>query len=378
MPSYLSRARSRVGKPQLKRTSSLPFTSAKPTVSLQRAYTTAVDELVKDNEKPGAGAAAPTANPVNPSDRLDGRLMSAIDRALSTTFDHLPERAGFNSVRIAEILNFQKYMPPIISSAHIRALRSNISQAERELSILLASGELRRIHVLRGGSGKNGTKEFLIKSQDYENLLRSSSVPDEIANSYMNVLRSCPSNYAVAAGLIDREHANSLLRAGFLVLSPTGMLGGMADDIASTSGTLADKSYTGYGVAGAAGPSSADAGTTKVEYFVSVPGIGAYCKLIDEAQAHFLDLLRKFSKHRHAPAYILRERWNGNVDDDTNQISISRRIRGEFANVLPSQTKKWKKFRGLSFDWVLDECLGAGLVETFETNSVGLGLRALN
>lgn len=355
----------------------MPFTSSKPTVRLERAYTTAVDELFKDNETHEAGPVASTANPVSPSDRRDSRLVSAIDRALSTIFDHLPERAGFNSVRIAEVLNFQKYMPLIISSAHIQALRSNASQTERELSMLLASGELRRIHILRGGSGKNGAKEFLIKSQDYEHSLRSSSVPEEIVNSYMNILRSFPSSYALTTGLIDRNHASSLLRAGFLVLSPTGMQGGVADSTASTSGSIADKSYTGYGVAGATGPSPDIAGKVKVEYFVSVPGIGVYCKLVDEAQEYFLDLLRKFSKHRQAPVYLLRERWNGNVDDDTNQISISRRIRGEFANVLPSQTKKWKRFRGLSFDWIFDECLGAGLIETFETNSVGLGLRAL-
>jgi hypothetical protein len=45
--------------------------------------------------------------------------------------------------------------------------------------------------------------------------------------------------------------------------------------------------------------------------------------------------------------------------------------------VLPGRTRKWKDFHGLKFEWVLAECLGAGLVEVFETGSVGLGVRAV-
>lgn len=52
---------------------------------------------------------------------------------------------------------------------------------------------------------------------------------------------------------------------------------------------------------------------------------------------------------------------------------------GGFADrlLLPARTKKWKSFWGMRFEWVLAECMGAGLVEVFETGSVGLGVRAV-
>lgn len=37
--------------------------------------------------------------------------------------------------------------------------------------------------------------------------------------------------------------------------------------------------------------------------------------------------------------------------------------------------KKWKDFQGVSFGWVLLDALGSGVVETFETSSVGRGVR---
>lgn len=72
----------------------------------------------------------------------------------------------------------------------------------------------------------------------------------------------------------------------------------------------------------------------------------------------------------------LKERWDGVVASD-DAATTAKRIRGEFVGVLPGKTKKWKQFYGLTFEWVLEECVGAGLVECFETRSVGLGVRAL-
>lgn len=82
------------------------------------------------------------------------------------------------------------------------------------------------------------------------------------------------------------------------------------------------------------------------------------------------------SKYREAPAYLLHERWDGAVDSD-NRVSNAKRVRGEFAGILPGRTKKWKQLWGAEFGWILEECLGAGLVELFETGSVGRGVRAV-
>lgn len=72
--------------------------------------------------------------------------------------------------------------------------------------------------------------------------------------------------------------------------------------------------------------------------------------------------------------YLLRERWDGGIAGD-NPASRAKKLRGEFAGVLPARTRKWKHFWGLAFDWVLAQCVGGGMVELFETGSVGLGVR---
>lgn len=59
------------------------------------------------------------------------------------------------------------------------------------------------------------------------------------------------------------------------------------------------------------------------------------------------------------------------------EAQLLKRIRGEFSGIMPAKTKKWKHLSGMNFDWVLEECLGAGIVETFETHSVGPGVRVL-
>jgi hypothetical protein len=73
---------------------------------------------------------------------------------------------------------------------------------------------------------------------------------------------------------------------------------------------------------------------------------------------------------------LLRDRWNGAVETDKS-FSLAKRARGEFAGVLPGRTKKWKELYGMSFRWALEEALGAGLIELFDTGSVGPGVRVL-
>ena len=57
--------------------------------------------------------------------------------------------------------------------------------------------------------------------------------------------------------------------------------------------------------------------------------------------------------------------------------SVAKRMRGEFTGVLPGRTKKWKDLYGMRFRWVLEEAIGAGLIELFDTGSVGPGVRCL-
>lgn len=111
------------------------------------------------------------------------------------------------------------------------------------------------------------------------------------------------------------------------------------------------------------------------EFNLALPNTGAYLKLLASARNHLLSLLLK-SRYRELPIYILRERWDGGIIRD-NHAAKAKKYRGEFTGILPSRTRKWKQFFGLSFEWVLAECLGAGLVEVFETGSVGRAVRRL-
>lgn len=108
---------------------------------------------------------------------------------------------------------------------------------------------------------------------------------------------------------------------------------------------------------------------------LSLPNIGSYLKLLTSARSHMVSLLLK-SRFREMPLYLLRERWDGGISSN-DPASRAKKYRGEFAGVLPSKTRKWKQFYGLSFDWVLAECVGAGLMELFETGSVGSAARMI-
>lgn len=110
------------------------------------------------------------------------------------------------------------------------------------------------------------------------------------------------------------------------------------------------------------------------DYTLAIPGLGSYLKLLTAGRTHIMSLFK--AKSREVPESSLRQRWDGGVAAN-DEASAARRNRGEFAGVLPGRTRKWRQFYGMSFDWVLGECVGAGLLEVFETGSVGRGVRAL-
>lgn len=107
--------------------------------------------------------------------------------------------------------------------------------------------------------------------------------------------------------------------------------------------------------------------------FLSLPNTGTYLRLLGSGRGHMLALLRR-SASGEAPLGLLKDRWEGAVETDRNG---GKRARGEFAGVLPGKTRKWKELHGMRFRWAVEEALGAGLVELFETGSVGPGIRCL-
>lgn len=380
---------SRIQKPAAnRRASSSPFSAAARTkASAKRAALAEQWEDESSSERlDDTGKVVPHISVAAARD-----VLTSMDYITTSMFSAFPERAGMHSTRIAEVLNFQKNLPPIVTRAHLHALISASSKVERDTASLLSSGALRKLRIVGRGNDVSGVSEVLISAQHLERLLRESSVPSPAVDAFLDVLRKSPKTVSLPSRSLVPSHAKELLRAGFLVSSslfgavkqssPSSSVIAISSISRAASGSVAavggEAAFEQLGGVGSArrktqaGPPSG----VSPEYFLSIPNIGPYLRLLSAGRAHLLELLGR-SKYHEAPLYLLRERWDGAVDSDS-RISHAKRIRGEFSGILPAKTKKWRDLYGLSFDWALEECFGAGLVELFETHSVGLGIRAL-
>lgn len=96
----------------------------------------------------------------------------------SHMFDELPANGGFNSTRIAEILNFRRALPPTVTIAHVHALLPSPTTTEREIAELMKKGVVRRTII--PGRGAAGTEAGLALSQDVDILLRQTNRLDQI------------------------------------------------------------------------------------------------------------------------------------------------------------------------------------------------------
>lgn len=316
-------------------------------------------------------------------------VMSAIDHATQSMFCVIPERAGMNSTRIAQLLNFQKHLPPVVSPAHVHALVASSSKVEREIASLVSAGEIRRIRLTGRGSDTSGLSEVLITYESLDRSLKSSALPEDVVDHFLQVLQSTPRATSVSSMSLSSAHLTALAKAGYLVssslsrdnvnLSGSSLVAmpsisrAASGSVAAVGGEAAFEQLGGVGSARRISqPKTSSDGH---DLHLSLPSIGSYIRLLKAGRAHLLELLGK-SQHHEAPLYLLRERWDGAIDSEARS-SVAKRIRGDFSGVMPAKTKKWKDLSGLSFDWVLEECLGAGLVGTFDTHSVGLGVRTL-
>ena len=395
MPLYLTGSHSsRIRKPatvsSLRRSSSSPFASLSRTKGLQRAKSLAEDdrdEAEASNGRLDATGKIILSNSISPVKSAEDALKHSTERM----FCEMPERAGMNSVRVAEVLNFRKGLPPVVTAAHVHGLVAASSRTEREISALIAGGKLRKIKLLGRGNDLSGLSELLILTTGLEHMLRTSGLGDSVVDDFLEVLAQNPRATSLPARSLQPSHASALIKEGYLVSSSLagttrGSLSGASIVAPPAISRAASGSWAAVGgeaafekLGGVGMPqrhnSEPKASSTGNELVFSTPNIGPYLRLLYAARSHLLELLGK-SKYREAPLYLLRERWDGAVESDS-LVSMAKRARGEFAGLLPGRTKKWKDFFGLDFDWALQECLGAGLVELFETNSVGDGVRVL-
>lgn len=350
------------------------------------------DDEVADLPDQGPSNHIPQTSPVH-------NVPQALHYIYNTMFDDLPAtRPGMNSTRIAEVLNFRRSLPPLASVAHVHMLLDAPTRTEREIVELVRSGRVRRLVVPGRGGHAAGLGDCLVLGEDLEGLVRGSGLEEALkggyismlllrcdcivncADKFLHVLKHMGSSSAIPPGIFSPEEYQSLLRAGFLVSSSSLAKGSASvaslPNLPSTS-THSSASRADRNDYNTTPSAKNDTRFHTAILFLSLPNTGPYLRLLHNSRAHLLSLLKKSSSSsREAPLYLLRDRWDGAIETDKS-FHVAKRARGERAGILPGRTKKWKDLYGMRFRWVLEEALGAGLVEAFETGSVGVGVRCL-
>ncbi|KAL8731756.1 MAG: hypothetical protein Q9166_003203 [cf. Caloplaca sp. 2 TL-2023] len=398
--NYSAAHSSRITKrkvPSLKRSTSSPFASFTQRKPVQRAQSkieiSEHDEDLFDKRLDELGVIATLATDLSLRD-----VPQIMQYANSHMFEPMPERGGFNSTRIAELLNFRRSLPKTVTVAHVHALSKSPTATEREIAELTRAIVLRKINIPGRGIGGSTVGESLILAKDLENTLDGADiVDDKLKEKFMHDLRTHPLSSNVSPTTFSSSEISTLKRAGFLTSpiptsNPETRTGIPNTPSSATSTSIFTISKAASGSLAAIGGSGAivEAGGTlglrctsshhdspagqSSDLQLALPNTGPYLRLLTEARVHLISLLHKSNKYRELPLYLLRERWDGGIAGD-DPASQAKKSRGEFVGVLPVRTRKWKQFWGLRFEWVLAECLGAGMVELFETGSVGKGVR---
>ncbi|KAL2180267.1 serine-threonine protein kinase 19-domain-containing protein [Thermothelomyces heterothallicus CBS 202.75] len=350
-----------------------------------------------------ASASASAPNPIEIHEHI-----------LATMFSPLPGNGtgkGLGSARIAAVLQFRAAVPRVVSVPHLlQALLSCSSSssssspaaAERAIAATVRRGEGRRVRIPTLAGGAAGS-ELFVRAAELEALVGRCAAlrEDRVGERFLAWLGLNPGRERLVEeeGGLGRREVDALVKAGFLTaVNGHGACGGGSATGGAALRARPEARYNtvsletvaraaagsaaavgGEGVLHAAGGTGArslgpaaeePAGS---EFSVAVPGSGVFLKLASAALEHLADLLRK-TPYREMSESDLREKWDGGVVGDSD-IAQAKKSRGEFAGVMPGRTKKWKEFHGLAFDWVLREAVGAGVVEVFETQSVGRGVR---
>ncbi|KAK4042579.1 serine-threonine protein kinase 19-domain-containing protein [Parachaetomium inaequale] len=330
---------------------------------------------------------------------------------LTTMFDPLPpQNSGLGSARTASVLQFRAAVPPVVSVSHFQSLllaagvANSPAAAERAMAGLVREGKGRKVVIPTLRAARAGGGELFVLSRELEGLVNRCEglLGDGVGERFVGWLRGNPGRGRMeeGEGALGRREVDGLVRAGFLTaVNESGTVGGLrarpeeryvrisletvaraaAGSVAAAGGEGVLHAAGGTGARSMVGPVGAGAGAgtgagaAAGGFSVAVPGSGVFLKLVSAALEHLADLLRK-TQYREMSESDLREKWDGGIVGDS-EVALAKKTRGEFTGVMPGRTKKWKEFQGLAFDWVLREAAGAGIVEVFETRSVGRGVR---
>ena len=179
---------SRISKPRakkisLKRAASTPFPRLNQRKPIQRSQSNPnaagddEDDLFQDHLD-DVGLVACLANDLSLRD-----VVQTMRYIRSHMFDDIPERSGMNSTRTAEVLNFRRLLPPIVTNVHVHALVKSPTLVEREIAELTSAGLLRKIIVPGRGAGRSSISDALVLVEDWEQLIKEAQdvPPDSIS-----------------------------------------------------------------------------------------------------------------------------------------------------------------------------------------------------
>ena len=232
---------------------------------------------------------------------IQGRMFSAIPE----------ERSGMNSVRIAEVLNFRKSLPPIVTVAHIQALLNAPTKVEREIAELVTTNVIRKIVV----QGRGTMGEVVVLMKDVEDMITASGgLTEDVKNEYISVLRKNPSAPKLSRTMLPQDSAKQLFQAGFLTSAtpswtPADIYSSPGDGLRGTLTSLAaiqraaagpSAAHRGDNVSGGAVHAAGGTGggitrssTDDVDFSISVPNIGSYLKLLTASRSRLISLLSR-------------------------------------------------------------------------------------
>ncbi|KAM5355982.1 hypothetical protein ACJ41O_002628 [Fusarium nematophilum] len=284
----------------------------------------------------------------------------------SRMFSPVPS-AGFNSTRTAEVLNYRAATAPLVTVGHLNAILHSPGKVERELAALTAKCVVRRVRVERRG----GMGEVLIEVADLEDMLDRAQLEEETKRKFKAFLRENTTTQTLPKGVLDNSQVDELVRTGFLTSStpsaPQGTLDMRPEDRTTltsihhvsrfASGTVsAVGGRNAIHLAGGGGgaPTLTQPSSSPSNLRLAVPGHGRHLKLASGAVDWVREALGR-TRWGEGPEGWLKERFEGG---------------GLYG-------PRWKEFWGVEWAWVLGEAVGLGVVEVFETGSVGRGVRAL-
>lgn len=285
----------------------------------------------------------------------------------SRMFSPVPQ-TGFTSTRTTELLNYRATSAPLVTVGHINAVLRSPGKVEREIAELTGKGVLRRVRVERRG----WTGEALIELSDLEEILDRASLKEETRSRFKKFMRENPTAQMLEMGVLESGMEDELVKTGFLTsstpFSPESTLDVRPEDRTTlmsiqhvsrfASGTFSavggrNAIHLSGGGGGAPILTRSDS-STPPHLRIAIPGHGRHLKLAAAGVDWVREALRQ-TRWGEGPESWLRERFEGG---------------GLYGN-------RWREFGGVEWEWVLGEAMGVGVVEVFETGSVGRGVRAL-